>query len=88
MRKLYVNRVYTNLVGTVSDTDRMKFASLAAVSPTGTTQLAGAFTNAIASAKSKADAAYQTHLGNATRRGGGRATRGRARGNHGRGRGS
>ena len=35
MRKLYVNRIYTNLVGVVSDADRMKYGSLASISQAG-----------------------------------------------------
>ena len=65
MRKLYVNRINTNLVGVVSDADRMKYSSLASITPTGHTTLTPAFTQAIANAQTAADAAYQQHLGNA-----------------------
>ena len=65
MRKLYVNRIHTNLVGVVSDADRMKYSSLASITPTGHTTLTPAFTQAIANAQTAADAAYQQHLGNA-----------------------
>ena len=74
MRKLYVNRIYTNLTGIVSDDDRMKFAPLAAISPSGRTQLTTAFVNAIASAKSSADVAYQTQNRAAMRRSRGHRT--------------
>ena len=59
MRRLFVHRKYTNLVGTVSDNDRAKFAPLATISPSGHTQLSAAFTSAITNAKASADAAYQ-----------------------------
>jgi hypothetical protein len=65
MRKLHINRIHTNLVGEVSEADRMKYSPLAAVSHTGHTVLTPAFTQAIANAKAAADAAYQNNLGNA-----------------------
>ena len=81
MRKLYVNRIHTNLVGVISDTDRMKYSSLASISQAGHTTLTPAFTQAIDSAKRAADAAYQQHLGNAPQqRGQGRVPVQRGRG--------
>ena len=47
MRKLYVNRIHTNLVGVISDTDRMKYSSLASITQAGHTTLTPAFAQAV-----------------------------------------
>jgi hypothetical protein len=86
MRKLHINRIYTNLVGEVSEADRMKYSPLATVSQTGHTALTSAFTQAIANAKAAADIAYQNNLGNAPQQHGrGHAPVQRGRGLQGRG---
>ena len=91
MRRHYVNRFYTNLVGVVSETDRNKYNFLAAISESGQTTLTATFTQAISNAETAADAAFQQHLGNLARRAQGRraarAARGRGVGVGGRGRG-
>ena len=91
MRRHYVNRFYTNLVGVVSETDRNKYNFLAAINESGQSTLTATFTQAISNAETAADAAFQIHLGNLARRAQGRraarAARGRGVGVGGRGRG-
>jgi hypothetical protein len=84
MRRLFVNRFYTNLVGVVPERDREKYESLATIDDNGQTTLATAFTQAISNAETAADAAYQQHLGNRARVAQGRRA---AQALHGRGKG-
>ena len=48
----------------MSEEDRKKYTPLATITPTGHTLVTATFTQAIANAKTAADAAYQQHLGN------------------------
>ena len=62
MRRLFVNRFYTKLVGVFPQTDRDKHNLLAAVTDSGQTTLTATFTRAIDTAETAADAAYQVHV--------------------------
>ena len=64
MRRLYVNRYYTNLVGVVPLQARDKYRPLVTITDSGQSTLTPAFTQAIDNVGTAADAAYQQHLGN------------------------
>ena len=80
MRKLYANRLYTNLTGVVPDADRDKYTSLVTIATDGQSTLTPSFTQAITNADAAAIAAYQAQLV-----GGGRGHVARGRGGQGRG---
>ena len=71
MRLLYIHRVNTNLTEQVPRETREKYAILATITETGETTLAPAFTNAITSAETAADA-HALAVANARARPGGR----------------
>ena len=55
MRRLYANRLYSNLVEVVPEVDRDRFATLVAIGQTGTFTLTHAFQAAVDTATRNAD---------------------------------
>ena len=55
MRRMYANRLYTNLVEVVPEKDRDRFPRLIEISQTGTFKLTQAFTAAVDKATKNAD---------------------------------